>query len=247
MIPKKIVYIWFGKGEKSELIQRCILTNHDVLNGWDFVEYTEENYDVSSCKYIVEAYRKKKYAFASDFARFDILYKYGGVYVDTDVEFIKCIPDYFLNGKGFTGIEANNKIAPGLVFACEPGNLIVKEIIESYKNDSFILLNGKMNTKTVVDRVSEIFAKYGFKNDGTEQVIEGFHIYPCECFCAYDFVTGEFEVTDRTFSIHHYTATWLPFHKKMKKACKKMIRDIISIENYKKLVQVKRKFFGIHS
>ena len=46
-------------------------------------------FDVNSIPYTQQAYEAKKYAFVSDYARFWILYKYGGLYFDTDVEIIK--------------------------------------------------------------------------------------------------------------------------------------------------------------
>lgn len=244
MIPKKVIYIWFGKGKKGDLIERCVASNKKILFDWDFEEFNEDNYDIGSYRYMKEAYDAGKYAFASDCARFDILYKYGGVYVDTDVEFLKRIPDSFLNEVGFTGVEDNNKIAPGLVFACEAGNEIVKEIVDSYKQDSFILKNGKYNLKTVVDRVTEVFIKHGFKADGTEQVIAQFHIYPCEYFCAFDFVTREFTVTDNTYSVHHYTATWVPMHRKLVIRIKKDICKLIGRDNFKRLANIKKKLIG---
>lgn len=46
-------------------------------------------FDVNAIPYTAEAYRQKKYAFVSDYARFWIMYQYGGIYFDTDVEVIK--------------------------------------------------------------------------------------------------------------------------------------------------------------
>ena len=43
--------------------------------------------------YTKEAYEAKKYAFVSDYARFWILYNYGGYYFDTDVEIVKSFED----------------------------------------------------------------------------------------------------------------------------------------------------------
>jgi hypothetical protein len=244
MIPKKIIYIWFGKGKKGKLIEKCLSVNKKVFSDWEFKEYNEDNYDIESYKYIKEAYEAKKYAFASDCARFDILYRNGGVYIDTDVEFLKELPDSFLNNLGFAGVESNNEIAPGLIFACEPGNAIVKEILDSYKQDSFILKDGKYNMKTVVDRVTEIFIKHGFKVDGTKQIVDGFHIYPSDYFCAFDFITREFSITDNTYSIHHYAGTWLPFYRKPIRMAKKIIYRLIGKENFKRLALIKRKLFG---
>lgn len=246
MIPKKIQYIWFGKGKKSELITQCMRKTKEMLPDWDINEWTEDNYDIEQCEYMKEAYEKKQYAFASDYARFDILYKYGGVYLDTDVELLKRIPDTLLMDWGFTGIEGNQKVAPGLIFACEAGNEMVKEILDNYRRDHFIDEHGKMNTKTVVDRVTEVFSKYGFQRNGKEQIINGFHIYPCKYFCAYDFVTKEFEITENTISIHHYTATWLSTRKRIRAKIQNGIRKVVGKENYKKLITIKRKFFGVY-
>ena len=245
MIPKRIIYIWFGRGEKNELIQKCMTANRSVLKEWSFEEYTEDNYDIHSCKYMEEAYQRGKYAFASEFARFDILYQRGGVYVDTDVEFLKDMPDSMLCQKGFTGVEGNNKIAPGLVFAAEAGNDIVREIVESYQAESFVLPNGELNTRTVVSRVTEIFEKHGFKADGSEQEIEGIHIFPFEYFCAYDFVTEQFEITENTYSIHHYAASWLSLGERVFKCFRRCVRCVVGKRNYRKIIAVKRRLFGV--
>ena len=245
-IPKKIHYIWFGQGEKSELIQKCMQTTRDMLPDWDIIEWNEENYDINSCAYMKEAYEQKKYAFASDYARFDLLYKYGGIYLDTDVELLKSFPDSFLDYNGFTGVESNNKIAPGLVFACEAGNPIVKEIIEMYQQDHFVDTKGSINTRTVVDRVTDVFYRHGFVKDGNEQELDGFHVFPSEYFCAYDFVTKEFTITEKTISIHHYTATWLTPQKRVKKAVQDTLRKILGVKGYQKVISVKRKLFGVY-
>lgn len=245
-IPKRIHYIWFGKGEKSDLIKKCQESSRRILSDWEIIEWNEENYDINSCEYMEEAYNQKKYAFASDYARFDLLYRYGGVYLDTDVELLKPISDSMLNCAGFTGIESNNKIAPGLVFACEPGNPIVGEIIKMYQSEHFIDPNGQINMRTVVDRVTEVFYRHGFQRNGLEQILEGFHIYPAEYFCAYDFVTAEFTITDKTISIHHYTATWIDSKSRIKGYIKTFLRKSLGKDRYKKLIGIKRRFFGVN-
>ena len=246
LIPKTIHYIWFGHEEKSDLIKRCIHSSAKKMDGWEIKEWTEDNYNIGACDYCEEAYQKRKYAFASDYARFDILYRYGGVYLDTDVELIKRIPESFLKDEGFTGIEGNYKIAPGLVFACKPGNSIVREIMDMYENDHFILSDGSMNTKTVVNRVTEIFSRHGFQMNGKKQIVEGFHIYPVEYFCAYDFITRQFTITDKTISVHHYAASWTDGKSKLKRRFKNVVRERLGINNYKRLLHLKRKFFGVN-
>lgn len=239
-IPKMVHYIWFGHGEKSELIQKCMKTTAEKMDDWAIEEWTEDNYDVEKCDYCKEAYEKKKYAFASDYARFDLLYRYGGIYLDTDVELLKRIPEKMLSQCGFTGVESNKKIAPGLIFASEAGNPIVREILDEYEKDHFIRLDGTLNMRTVVDRVTEVFERHGFHTDGTEQDIEGFHVYPVEYFCAFNFVENQFHITDKTVSIHHYTATWLTPKGKIKRGLQNFFRAALGIKGYKKLIALKR-------
>ena len=38
-LPKVIHYCWFGRGEKSPLIQRCIATWREKMPGWEIQEW----------------------------------------------------------------------------------------------------------------------------------------------------------------------------------------------------------------
>lgn len=242
-IPKKIHYIWFGNGEKSELIKKCISSWKDNLKGWEFIEWNESNYDINKCNYIKEAYQEKKYAFAADYARFDILYEHGGIYLDTDVELLKSIPEKMLNHSGFTGVESSNRIAPGLILAVEPHNEIILEIKKLYEKEHFSLKADK-KLKTVVDYTTEIFEKHGFVPNGKLQNIGGIYIYPLEYFCAFDFDVQEFQITPNTISIHHYTFTWGNKKSKFLNKIRMAIKKIIGINNYRKLIHLKRKIKG---
>lgn len=242
-IPKTIHYFWFGNNPKNELIRKCMASWGKYLPEWKITEWNENNYDVNKNQYMSEAYHCQKYAFVADYARFDILYRYGGIYLDTDVEMIKPFPQKILQNQAFTGVESNHKIAPGLIFACMPYNPIVKEILSRYNNEHF-LHDGEMNTKTVVDYVTEVFVEHGFKANGKEQIVEGFHVYPCEYFCAYDFDIREFYPTEKTISMHRYNATWVTKKSKIKRKIQDLIKKCVGINGYKKILKIKRIVFG---
>ena len=89
MIPKKIHYCWFGRGQKSELILRCIESWKKYCPDYEIIEWNEDNLDISSCDYAREAYEEKKWAFVSDYARLCALKEYGGIYLDTDMQLLK--------------------------------------------------------------------------------------------------------------------------------------------------------------
>ena len=104
MIPKIIHYCWFGHNPLPPLALKCIASWKKYLPDYEIKEWNEENFDVNIIPYTREAYAAGKYAFVTDYARFWILYKYGGIYFDTDVEMIRPIDDIIAAG-GFMGYE----------------------------------------------------------------------------------------------------------------------------------------------
>ena len=104
MIPKVIHYCWFGGNPLPELAKICIDSWKKYLPDYEIKEWNETNFDLDSCEYIREAYNCKKWAFVSDYARFWILYNYGGLYFDTDVEILNPLDDIIKCGS-FMGNE----------------------------------------------------------------------------------------------------------------------------------------------
>lgn len=228
-IPKVIHYCWFGRGEKSKLIKKCMKSWKKYCPDYEIIEWNEDNFDVNCNQYIKEAYEAKKWAFVSDYARFEILYKYGGVYLDTDVEIIKPLDDILSKGplmgceKGSSDWEGI-RVAPGLIVAAEPGMQLLKELIEDYSKDRFINDDGSYNLWTVVFRVTELLFQRGLKNTDEIQYVEGFYIYPKEYFCPKVFSSGKTKKTKNTVCIHHFAASW--FSEEKAKKCKKLRKKI---------------------
>ena len=71
-IPKKIHYCWFGRNPLPKSALKCIQSWKKYFPDYEIIQWNEDNYDVNKIKYIREAYQAKKYAFVSDYARFDI-------------------------------------------------------------------------------------------------------------------------------------------------------------------------------
>lgn len=207
MIPKIIHYCWFGRNPLPELALHCIESWKKFLPDYEIKEWNEDNYDVHKIPYISEAYNAKKYAFVSDYARFDILYQYGGIYFDTDVEVIKDLTPIIEQG-AFMGIECAGALNAGLGMGSLASTEIFKEVLDSYSVDKFLNDNGSMNLKTVVVRVSDIFKKYGFSDEETIQDVKGYKIYPTEFFCPKNYKTRILTLTEKSYTIHHYDGSW---------------------------------------
>ena len=109
MIPKKIHYCWFGRGEKPKLAKKCIESWKKYCPDYEIVEWNEDNFDINQNEYTKYCYNNKKFAFLSDYARLMVVYKEGGIYFDTDVEVVRSFDD-LLNNKAFVGFETDEYV-----------------------------------------------------------------------------------------------------------------------------------------
>lgn len=215
MIPKIIHYCWFGRNPLPELAVKCIESWKRYFPDYEIKEWNEDNFNVNITTYTAEAYRAKKYAFVSDYARFWVLYNYGGLYFDTDVEVIKPMDDIISKG-AFMGCELwLNKentpipsIAPGLGLGVEAGNQFYKKILNTYKDMHFTTRTGII-AETVVTIITKLIRQHNANIDlNSISNVEGITIYPYDYFCPILAQTGEKMFTENTRSIHHYMASW---------------------------------------
>ena len=146
MIPKIVHYCWFGKGEKPKLAQKCIASWKKYLSDYEFIEWSEDNFDITSIKYVEEAYICKKYAFVTDYVRLYALYNIGGIYMDTDVEVLTDY-DMFLHHKAFSGFESDGNVPTGMM-AAEKGNKWIGDLLKYYNDKLFIHDDGSYNLTT---------------------------------------------------------------------------------------------------
>ncbi len=207
MIPKVIHYCWFGRNPLPKSAQKCITSWRKVLPDYEIIEWNEDNFDVNSIPFTQQAYERKKYAFVSDYARFEILYKHGGLYFDTDVEVIKPFDDIVAKG-AFMGMEKLN-VAPGLGLGAEAGDSFYKDIIDYYAITNYVDSDGNPIPGTVVSHITNLLLANGYQKNGEFQTIRGINIYPNDYFNPLDDATGRLEITDNTRSIHWYSKTWV--------------------------------------
>lgn len=246
MIPKKIHYCWFGGNPLPESAKKYIETWKKYCPDYEIIEWNENNFDVTQNQYCKEAYEAKKWAFVSDYARFWILYKYGGIYLDTDVEIIRPLDDIIAKGP-FMGCERDGDksnifsiaVAPELGIGVNSGFSLYKEILDLYDKLHFKNNDGSLNVKTVVQYTTEILVKYGLKNINQIQKCAGIYIYPSEYFCPKDFNTGVLRITENTYTIHHFDATWISNWCKIKKRIRYLFCEIFGIKVFEYIIKKK--------
>ena len=208
-IPKIIHYCWFGGKGLPESAEKCIDSWKKFFPDYEIKEWNESNFDINYCDYTKEAYEAKKWAFVSDVARFKILHENGGLYFDTDVEVIKPFDDIISSG-AFMGVESDKDctVAPGLGLGVEAGNQFYKEMLDLYCKRHFKLKDGNFDTTTIVHYTTSKMKSYGLKKSMYVQKVCDINIYPKRFFNPKGGVDGKLVITEETYSIHHYDASW---------------------------------------
>lgn len=228
MIPKIIHYCWFGKAEKSIEIKRCL----NSLKKLDFEikEWNEDNYDISKNRFALKSYQDKKWAFVSDYVRLDVLYNYGGIYVDTDVKILKSISDQILDTDFLIPFQFECLLGTHFI-GSKKKSKIIKYFLDKYidyKNDStpnnhlftdyFLNLNGfNLNGKT-----QELYYRE-----------EKINVYKKSIFSC--------PISNEGIAIHLLENSWKPSKSNLKKSAQKTLKSIIGEKLYYNLVAYKAK------
>lgn len=211
-IPKIIHYCWVGGKPKPQSVLYCIESWKRCCPDYEIREWNESNYDFTKNEYMRQAYEAKKWGFVPDYARLDIVYEYGGIYLDTDVEMLRSF-DELLEHSSFFGFEDTGEgkyyIACGLGFGSEPYNPLLKELRDYYDNISFFREDGSLDLLPAPRHNTPIFEDHGVLMNNSLQKIRGNVFFPSEYFCPKIFKTGKTHVTHKTFSIHHFSASWM--------------------------------------
>lgn len=84
--------------------KKCIEGWKKLMPDYRIMRWDESTFNLDEYPLAKYAYDVKKYALASDVCRYNVLSKYGGIYLDTDVEVFKRF-DEFLECNFFTAIE----------------------------------------------------------------------------------------------------------------------------------------------
>lgn len=222
-IPKVIHYCWFGGNELPELAKYCIESWEKYCPDYKIIRWDESNTNLESCSFVQEAYTSKKWAFVSDYVRLQVVEKYGGIYLDVDVELLAGL-DEFLKFDGFMGFEKDSvwRVSTGLGFGAISNHPVLRKLMESYENTTFIKNNGEFDMTPCPHRDTKVLVSLGLVQNGMMQNIGGIVIFPSDYFCPISLL-GETEITSNTVSIHHFNASWQSERFKVSIARKKRL------------------------
>ncbi len=234
MIPKIIHYCWYGKGTMDDKTHMCISSWKTHCPDFTFICWDEDNTDFSMNPYLKEAYEAKKYAFVTDYMRLYALKKYGGIYMDTDMEVIKPL-DPLCQYPAFTGIQDETVCCTGIMGA-EPEHEWINKLFHYYDNRHFIKEDGSLDLCPNIVFMTEYTKElYGWEyREGTFEVPGKIIIFPFEIFCCKDYETGHIYRTQDSITIHHFKGSWVDKKNGVKSLNIKVKRLLIKLMGYPK-------------
>ena len=240
MIPKIIHYCWFGPNDiMSDEARRLSLNSwQEKMPQYKLMMWSEDNIDINTLPpFAIHAYKNKRWAYVADVVRFQKLYEYGGVYLDTDmlilrdptplftVEGILYTPlplgersgegvNYIPKGEGrdisIWGMEDTEHISCGLI-ACNTNNNFIKKLYNFYTE------HYKNNNMNVVIEIPKIVTKLS-KEISKDELI----IYPPEYFYPLSSIYKKQGyrkfLTVNSYAVHLWNYSWqTPFMRIMNK------------------------------
>ncbi len=240
-IPKTIHYCWFGGKKKSQLVKDCIDSWRTLMPDYKIIEWNESNTELEN-EFVLEAYKRKKWAFVADYIRFKILYDYGGIYLDTDMFVIKKLDD-FLMDKCFLGAEVHEFIN-GAILGAEKKHPFINSCMQEY-NKLKLVSDEDLITITLPKIITSNFNKlYSFNGvfDNNKEFGD-IKLYSIEYFYPFPYRNHneKFNIesiskycTPKTYAIHLWSGSWKEFtefqlivKRKYFKAFKKIVVSII--------------------
>ena len=262
MIPKIIHYCWIGNKPLPALAKKCIASWQRIMPDYEIKRWDESNYNFKKNEFMAKTYTQKKWAFVPDYARLDIIYNYGGIYLDTDVEVLKRF-DEFLKYPAFCGFESEHFIALGLGFGAEKGNKIIKELMRSYENldlkiSEKILNQASLYTKINTEKWQKescvpspllqtqyLVENYNLKQNNTRQSLDSMEVFPSSYFCPRNEVNIPLK-TKTAYSVHWYNASWLPWYYRAYAKFTKLLFKILG-KKFIYLYKIKHKCDNIRN
>lgn len=225
MIPAIIHYVWLGESALPKTYLDCMSTWSTFAHNFQVIRWDEKTYfnEFGDNKFVEDMLRNKKYAFASDYIRCQVLAKFGGIYLDTDMELVKDITP-LLNNIAFLGEEDKNVPSCGIL-GCESGFWLFNDLKDLVKESNGLYTIPVLLKETLKSRNIERSGKAPIETIADITIYEDYFFYPYNPYGS----SGKSQllykyVTPDCYAIHHWAKTWkLSFTERLLKKMRSKI------------------------
>ena len=216
LIPRVIHYCWFGDNEIPDNDKKCIESFSKYNPGYTIKKWSEDNFDLTKTpEYVQEAYKQKKYAFVSDYVRLAVIYQYGGIYLDTDVELFYNL-DFWLTFRMVFAYMEYGELNTGLGFASSAGASEIRDMMNMYNSIPFVFNDGRLNETPCPRYTNEYFRRKGMYLDNSLEIQNNVLFLSSDYLCPLSPVEGadgsyqlaQLSLTDRTIGVHWCNNSW---------------------------------------
>lgn len=165
--------------------------------------------DVKKLKFDNKTFYDKaiNYGEKSDILKWEIIYRYGGVYVDTDYECLNPLDTLHYTYDFYTGIQPldTHQVQLGAaLYGAHPGHQIMKACVENIKNNQHIK---PIIVKTGPIHFTRMFSIFAHKGNSKDIALPASYLYPC----GYDQKGLHAQVWQQpeSYAVHHWAGSWL--------------------------------------
>lgn len=210
MIPKIIHLCWFSDDPYPVEIKVCLESWQRVLPDYEVKMWRMEDARAIGMDYVNEALDARRWAFAADVIRFYSVYKYGGVYMDSDVFMYRSFND-LLHEEGFVTFNErieNHWTVYGLQAACflgTPGNRFCKDMLDYYGARHYVKPDGTFDNTISPYTMKAVAERYGYVNEDEDvQRLGVITVYPTHFLAP----RKRYKIDSETYGQHRVYGSW---------------------------------------
>jgi len=208
MIPKHFHWIWLGspvpKKQKEWIFSWLLKHPGFQYSVWqDFTDLQNQAYFDKAANWAAKA----------DIARYEILYRYGGVYIDTDFECFKPI-DIFLEKDALLVKEPGDAVANSLI-GLKAGDPFIKYCIDSLPAWIDEHANDGTNVQSGPVFFTEMCKRFGMKDFVEDTTL----FYP------YNIKEPKF-IYPQSYAAHHWEASWISAKRRNKRKFRNFLKKV---------------------
>jgi mannosyltransferase OCH1-like enzyme len=217
-IPKIIHQIWIGSGvpEPFKKFQKSWKRNHP---DWEYCLWTQEDIamlQLQNADLIAQSHNPGE---ISDIMRYEILYRFGGVYLDMDFECLNPLDELHYRYDFYIGMQPldSGLVQLGIgIIGSIPGHPLLKQVIEELRinyHNPLVYNNAPARTGPLF--FTKLFFMYADCNPPLRDIaLPSWYCYPLGC--TDEIVLSEAWQQEGIFGIHHWAKSWLlpAFRKK---------------------------------